>query len=45
MNFFRIEQINLSENSSKYAGIKIGLTNHLRDERICKLYHFYIDFN
>lgn len=39
------EFIDLSENLSKYRGIKVGLTNHLRDGRICKLYHFFIDFS
>ena len=39
------EFIDLSEDLSKYAGIKVGLTNHLRAGRICKLYHFFIDFN
>jgi len=39
------EFIDLSDKLSKYAGIKVGLTNHLRDGRICKLYHFFIDFN
>ena len=39
------EFINLSDNLSKYSGIKVGLTKHLRDGRICKLYHFFIDFN
>lgn len=39
------EFIELSENLSKYAGIKVGLTNHLRAGRICKLYHFFIDFS
>ncbi|KKL63806.1 hypothetical protein LCGC14_2171420, partial [marine sediment metagenome] len=39
------EFIDLSNNLSKYAGIKVGLTNHLRAGRNCKLYHFFIDFN
>ncbi len=39
------EFFDLSDKLSKYSGIKIGLTNHLRDGRICKLYHFFIDFN
>jgi hypothetical protein len=37
--------LDLSEKLSKYAGIKVGLTNHLRAGRICKLYHFFLDFS
>lgn len=37
------EFVNLSKKLSKYAGIKIGLTTHLRDGNLCKLYHFFID--
>lgn len=38
------EFVDLSEELTKYAGIKVGLTKHLRGGRICKLYHFFIDF-
>ena len=38
------EFVDLSEELTKYAGIKVGLTKHLRSGRICKLYHFFIDF-
>lgn len=34
----------LSEAYSKYLSIKIGLTSHNREGRICKLYHFFLDF-
>ena len=39
------EFVDLSKELIKYAGIKVGLTKHLRDGRICKLYHFFIDFD
>ncbi|KKN06929.1 hypothetical protein LCGC14_1072300 [marine sediment metagenome] len=39
------EFIDLSDKLLKYAGIKVGLTKHLRAGRICKLYHFFIDLN
>jgi len=35
----------LSNELSQYAEIKIGLTNHMREGRICKLYHFFLNFN
>jgi len=34
-----------SNELSRYAEIKIGLTNHIREGRICKLYHFFLNFN
>jgi len=35
----------LSDYYSPYANIKVGLTKHSRNNRICKLYHFFLDFN
>ena len=40
----RKEFTDLSDNYSIYANIKVGLTNHFRNNRICKLYHFFLDF-
>jgi len=34
-----------SNEFSKYAEIKIGLTHHKREGKICKLYHFFLNFN
>ncbi len=39
------EFIDLSNKVLECSGIKVGLTRHLRDGRICTLYHFFIDFN
>lgn len=35
----------LSADLTKYANIKIGLTSHKREGRICKLYHIFLNFN
>ncbi len=38
------EFTDLSDYYSRYANIKVGLTNHSINNRICKLYHFFLDF-
>lgn len=40
----RNEFTDLSDNYSPFASIKVGLTSHSRNNRMCKLYHFFLDF-